>query len=153
MPPAFVQMVQQNAERIALDLLDRLVACGVVSKSRSGRIVLSSLPVQYWPVLLLELAAATQLHHWEAQGLHEVLEPLPSFNEAVQDIRDRLTESPASFLSLSNAHLFRAVNEVFCSSLAWEAGPILGATMTLRMNDEERVLDAIAELLWTNRSR
>jgi hypothetical protein len=152
-PPAFLLMAEQNAARIATELREQLVSCGLAVVSPGGDAKLLCVPAQYQPVLLLELAAAIQIEHWEVQGLHSVLGPLPTFRDAVESIRNRFISCPASFLSLANAQLCHVVNNAFCSSLAWEAEPILGATVAVRIENLDSVLDAITELLWTERTR
>ena len=103
-------------------------------------------------LFLLELAAALQLRQWETQGVLNPLDgDLPSWREAADELFARAAERPEEFLTPTTPSLLHRVLKVWVERFAWEAPDLLQAELVLGDLDEDGVVDALAELLWTHR--
>jgi hypothetical protein len=101
------------------------------------------------PNFLLHLGAALRLLVWEVQGFF--FHRAAGLPEARQAIRDAV-------LSLNNPNadsteLCQTVFRLSIERFAWSGPPELGVDVTLDEAQEDMLLNALADFLWTNRTR
>ena len=123
-----------------------------------GQLGLRPPPGQVLPLpaaFLLDLGAALRLLVWEEAGLqpHEVPD-CPGGKQALHDILgslsayatgDKRRDAPAT--------LIPRVLAAFVDHFAWHRRAELNADLTLAEADEEAILEALADFLWTHRPR
>lgn len=104
-------------------------------------------PVQLSATFLLTLAAALQIHAWEAAGLTVHLRAgLPSAKQALEQALALFSAGGSGADSLG-----LRVLGVFMDRFAWAGESHLGAPVELELVDDEAALDALAEFLWKHR--
>lgn len=147
---AFAIAAQRNADRIAA-LVAELLAPGGTGRAASADGYEAS---DLQPALLLELAAVIHLREWETTGLIELVDlGLPTADEAIEQIATKLENGFVGFANIDSASLWYQINAIWCGSIAWEGEVVLGATIAIGPLDEDDLLDALANFLWTNRRR
>jgi hypothetical protein len=102
--------------------------------------------------LLLDLAAGLRLLHWETcfPGIETGLPP------AMQVLRDALLQAagkaPSPEAIPAGQAIYR-VMQLFDRIFAWSGEAELNADIILEQPDEDLLLGALADFLWTNRPR
>lgn len=146
-PAELVQFATAEAERDAVDV--------VVFLTRAG---LAPLPSQTrgFPLgILLDLGAVVRLRRWEAAGYAVHMDAgLPSARAALDRVIDTLvtaatTKTPTTVLGAGA--LARSVFEVTVTRFAWGARPVLGTDIALDANDEDTLVEVMAQFLWPRR--
>jgi hypothetical protein len=148
-----VEAVARAAMRDA-DLVGHfLVALGL--RPEAGR------PARLPAGLLLDLGAAMRLLAWEAAGLDPGrIAGLPTAHEAVLSaFRDATPARPGEPPAGTSApppvgppgSLAARALEAFARHFAWAGHLELGADVALDAADEDALLEAVADFLWTNR--
>lgn len=96
---------------------------------------------------LLHLGAAFRLLTWEAQGFYGHREAgLPEAEQAIRDAFLSLVEPAAD-----PSGLLVAVMRLSVERFAWSGLPELGADIILDEAQEDALLEALADYLWTHR--
>jgi hypothetical protein len=104
------------------------------------------------PAYLLELGAILQLKYWESIGLRELLKvELPSAESALADFCRRVSRAPESFWKAEDSALSNTVLDAYLASVSWDAPELLNAEFIINAADEDRLIDALARLLWKHR--
>jgi hypothetical protein len=109
------------------------------------------LPLPGW--FLLELAAALQLWIWEHSGIRLHLDAgLPPAGDALRAVFCRLTAAPGEEATGEGTPLSRAVLARLAEHCGWSGQEDLGADLLLGEADEDALVDALADLIWTHRA-
>jgi hypothetical protein len=107
-----------------------------------------SLPIGF----LMEAAALSQLRDWERQGLRPLLPAdLPEYAEAYPWVLKRARDNPHQFLNPANAVLWTYVAGISRQHFAAAGRTIFDADIVCGTVDEDALVDALAQLLWTHR--
>jgi len=102
---------------------------------------------------LLDLAAVLQIGLWEKKGLHEhIAADLPSYAEATATLAARAERSASEFSGLSSAVLSSRVLRAVIYNMAWEAPELLGAELVVDVNEEDELINLLADFVWNNRA-
>ncbi len=149
LPPEMVQAVVRLADEDA-DLVGDFLRdyCGLqATPARPVRV-----PVEF----LVDLGAALRLLSWEQAGLDpRQVAGLPDAHQALLDVLraavppDRGGAEPA----LPPGELAARVLDAYIDHFAWAGRAELSADVLLRAADEDLLLDALADFLWTHRPR
>ena len=146
-PAELVQFATTEAERDADDVGAFLTTAGLAPPPGQTR--------DFPPTILLDLGAVVRLRRWEEAGYSVHLDTgLPSARAALYHVIATLlttatTKTPIA--SLGAGALARAVFEVAVNRFAWGARLILGTDIVLSVNDEDALVEAMAQFLWAQR--
>jgi hypothetical protein len=103
---------------------------------------------------LFELGAVVQLVMWESAGLAVHVEAgLPTADTAGKDLERRAKLGPSEFADVTRLALWQKVNLVWVQHFGWQGEETYGAEIALVQADDDLLVDALAEFLWTNRNR
>ncbi|HET6328726.1 MAG TPA: hypothetical protein VFG04_28845 [Planctomycetaceae bacterium] len=103
---------------------------------------------------LFELGAVIQLVMWESAGLAVHVEAgLPSADSAGKDLERRAKLGPSEFADVTRLELWQKVNLVWVQHFGWQGEESFGAEIALVLADDDLLVDALAEFLWTNRNK
>jgi hypothetical protein len=131
---------------LTADFLDKLLRLNGDSKSRKG-------PVSWPRGFLLDLAPILRIALWERTGLIDHLgKEFPPAKQALADLFRRYEEN-ASDPEKEGAYseLRMEVFKTRFNLLAWGGRRELNADVVLGDRDDDRLLEALADLLWENR--
>ncbi len=99
--------------------------------------------------LLLFLGAVLRLNYWEESGLQVHRDVgLPTASKILADAIRSVTETGKAVYP---KELCNVVNALFIDRFAWHGRRDLDAAVVLDSFDEDAALDALAELLWSQR--
>ncbi|MCE9565052.1 MAG: hypothetical protein K8U57_23725 [Planctomycetes bacterium] len=144
-PQELIAFATNEAGRDAIDLGDFLAAAGLAPPPGETRGIPKG--------ILLDLGAVVRLRRWEAAGYSIHLDAgLPSAREALGGVIRTLiiaAEKPA-VLALAGA-LGRAVFDLMITRFAWAARIELGADVALDTQNDDALVEAMAQFLWAHR--
>jgi hypothetical protein len=147
-PDFVVTAVIRNAEFQAELTVAFLDATELACKPRDGQPRPCGLPAD----TLLELGAVLQLKYWELHGFRPCLpEELPTFREAAIALAKRATERANDGKRPPSEELSQQVCSVWLRHFAWDGRESLQADMVLDDVDEDKLVDAMADFLWSHR--
>lgn len=108
----------------------------------------SGLPAAF----LLELAAVAQLKYWELRGLRQLLpSEVPTASDASADLHRRVVLDPQKFFKGIDAPLARQIHQVWIEHFHWLEPELIEADIVIGRVDEDKAVEALAQLLWQNR--
>ncbi len=146
-PAGLVQFATAEAERDAVDVVVFLTRAGLAPPPGQSR--------GFPPGILLDLGAVVRLRRWEAAGYAAHLDAgLPSARAALDRVIDTLVTAATTkttTAALGAGALAQAVFEVAVTRFAWGAWPILGTDIALDVDDEDRLVEVMAQFLWPRR--
>ncbi len=105
---------------------------------------------------LLELGAVLMLGHWNRKGLLAFLPAdVPAYADVVGELNRRAIIVHFKLLDSIASHLVRQVQQLWLERFAWEAPNLLPADADFVLGDvdEDLLVEAVAQLLWTNRHK
>jgi hypothetical protein len=145
-PPDLVQAIAQDAVADAHRVALFLDALGL-------RPTGAGTPLKLPAFFLVGLAAALRLLSWEQSGLHVHRDVgLPSADEALRELAGAVVAPGSAALKEQVARqLLQRVLGVFIERLAWNGRALLEADLELGEADEDALVDALADLLWSHR--
>jgi hypothetical protein len=149
-PPDLIQAVAQNAADDADRVGQFLTEIGLRPAAAGAA---PPAPVRLPTFFLVGLGATLRLLAWEQRGLHAHRDAgLPSAREAISQVVRAVT-GPEPILEKEQAasQLALRVLAFFVESLAWNGRAILDADVELGEAEEEPLVDALAQFLWTHR--
>ncbi|MBL9085381.1 MAG: hypothetical protein JNK76_26490 [Planctomycetales bacterium] len=101
---------------------------------------------------LLEFAAVVQLSIWEGNGLTDFLPAdVPTSPAAEAELFRRVREQPQQLQSISGALLSRRLLDLWLDQMCWSAPQYCHADVIVSDADEDMLVEAVAQLLWTHR--
>ena len=144
-PAELIRFAVDEAGRDADDVAAFLAAAGLAPPAGETR--------GFPPGILLDLGAVVRLRRWEAAGHAVHVEAgLPSARAALHHVIKTLVEAPANRAALmTTGALGRAVFELTVTRFAWAAPRELGADIVLSADDEDSLVEALAQFLWARR--
>ncbi len=144
-PAELIQFAVDEAERDAEEVVAFLTAAGLAPPPGETR----GLPCG----ILLDLGAVVRLRRWEAAGYAVHVDAgFPTASQALNHVIDILMAAAKDRASLKTAGaLGRAVFDVTVSRFAWTARPELGSDVALDVNDDDALVEAMAQFLWAHR--
>jgi len=144
-PAELIRFAADEAGRDADDVATFLAAAGLTPPPGETR--------GFPPGILLDLGAVVRLRRWEAAGYPVHVEAgLPTARAALHHVIAMLFEAAAGRATLKTAGVLgRAVFDVAATRFAWAARPELGADIALDGGDEDVLVEALAQYLWTHR--
>ena len=144
-PAELIQFAVAEAERDADEVATFLAAAGLAPPPGDTR----GIP----PGVLLDLGAIVRLRRWEAAGLAVHTEAgLPTADAALTRLVALLVAAASDRTVLATAGvLARSVFELTVNRFAWTAQPELGTDVVLLADDEDALVDALAQFLWERR--
>jgi hypothetical protein len=102
--------------------------------------------------ILLDLGGMVRVRAWEAAGIDAHRANLMSADEALGHIIDVLVQAAANPAALACAgRLGRAVFDLRMSRFAWAGPTEFQADVELDAPDEEALINALADFLWSSR--
>jgi hypothetical protein len=103
--------------------------------------------------LLLGLGAAVRSLRWEAQGVRLHIERgMPTGDAAVREVfRRAAADGGSGSDGRFERELCRDVLRLAASHFAWEGPEALGTDVVLGEVEDERLLDAVARMIWAQR--
>ena len=112
-------------------------------------------PVRFPAAFLLGAGAALRLASWESVELHpHRTAGLPCAKEVFRLVADWCLQLPTEECDQRVRQLCVTVLEISVTQLAWRGPEVLGANIWLEdIDDEDALLDAIAEIAWKNRHK
>lgn len=144
-PAELIQFAADEAGRDADDVAAFLAAAGLAPPPGETR--------RFPPGVLIDLGAVVRLRRWEAAGYAVHIEAgLPTAHGALSHVINTLVKAAANRASLASAGaLGRAVFELTVTRFAWAAPRELGADIVLNVEDEDALVEALAQFLWARR--
>ncbi len=144
-PPELVRYATDEAVRDADEVIAFLKGVGL-APSPGGT---AALP----PGVLLDLGAVVRLRRWEAAGVSIHRDAgLPSAHGSLELVIRTLVTAAANPPAIKVAGaLARSVFDLTVTRFAWAAQPDLGADIALDITDEDALVEAVAQYLWTHR--
>lgn len=144
-PVEMIQFAVDEAGRDADDVAAFLAAAGLAPPPGETR--------GFPPGVLLDLGAVMRLRRWEAAGYAvHVAAGLPTARGALSHVIDTLVKAAVNRASLATAGaLGRAVFELTVTRFAWAAPRELGTDIMLNIDDEDSLVEALAQFLWAGR--
>lgn len=110
-------------------------------------------PTSFPAAFLLELGAIEQIREWETRGMKDLLpKDLPDWWDARRSLFERLRDNPHSLFDMENAPLFSRVTQVVLSNTMWLDSEVAQLNVCVAEVDEDEFLDAVAQLLWSQRN-
>lgn len=145
-PPELIQFATAEAGRDADHVAAFLAAAGLAPRPGETR--------GFPPGVLLDLGAVVRLRRWEAAGFSVHVEAgLPTARTALDHVINTLVAAAANRAALATAGaLARSVFEVAVIRFAWGARPILGTDIALDVDDEDALVEALAQFVWAHRN-
>jgi hypothetical protein len=148
-PPDLLDAVTRDAESDAERVFEFLDVIGVRPSGEGA----DGIPVKLPAYFLLRLAAALRLCTWEQKGLLIHQEAgLPSANDALRELgRSIAAPGPLQQEKQAADQLSQGVLRVAMNSLAWGGRVYFDADLAVGDADEDRLVEAMADLLWAHR--
>lgn len=110
------------------------------------------LPLEF----LLELSAVIRIATWQRAGFTDQMDAgFPPWEELLEQLLARLFTNPTSFSWDSGAcpaPLWNRVAGLWFQHCSWTAMSTLGSDVVVHPADEEKLLDALADVLWKHRN-
>ena len=101
---------------------------------------------------LLALAALEQLRIWETKGLRPHLgQQLPQFDDLITLTWHLLQSDRSASAAEIAVTIWRLIFRLCVDKFAWDASAVSGADMLVGDLDDDAVVDAVAQLLWSLR--
>jgi hypothetical protein len=147
LPAELLAAITREAMQDADDVAALLAAFGFQRPSPGA-------PPQRLPApLLLGLGAAVRTLRWEAQGVRLHIERgMPTGDAAVREVfRRAAADAGSGSEGRFERELCRDVLRLAASHFAWEGPEALGTDMVLGEVEDERLLDAVARMIWAQR--
>ncbi len=144
-PAELIQFAADEAERDADEVAAFLAAAGLAPPPSETR--------GFPRGILLDLGAVVRLRRWEAAGYTVHVDAgLPTAGQALNHVIDILSAAAKNCASLKTAGaLGRVVFDVTVSRFAWAARPELGSDIVLDVNDDDALVETMAQFLWAQR--
>lgn len=144
-PAELIQFAADEAGRDADDVAAFLAAAGLAPPPGETR--------GFPPGILIDLGAVVRLRRWEAAGYAVHVEAgLPTARGALSRVIYTLVKAAANRALLAAAGaLGRAVFELTVTRFAWAAPRELGTDIMLNIDDEDSLVEAMAQFLWARR--
>ena len=143
-PPELVRFAIDEAERDADEVAELLAAAGPAPPPGQTR--------GFPPGILLDLGAVVRLRRWEAAGLAVHREAgLPTARAALNFVIHTLVAAADPEALAAAGALGREVPGLAMGRLAWTARAELGADVALDADDEDALVEALAQFLWARR--
>lgn len=144
-PAELIRFAADEAERDADEVAAFLNAAGLAPPPGETR--------GFPPGILLDLGAVVRLRRWEAAGYTVHVDAgLPTAGLALNHVINILSAAAKNCATLKTAGaLGRVVFDVTVSRFAWTARPELGSDVALDVDDEDALVEAMAQFLWAHR--
>jgi hypothetical protein len=144
-PAELIQFAVDEAERDADEVAAFLAAAGLAPPPGETR--------GFPPGVLLDLGAVVRLRRWEAAGYSVHVDAgLPTAGQALNHVINILIAAAKNRASLKTAGVLgRVVFGVTVSRFAWTARPEFGADVALDVDDDDALVEAMAQFLWAHR--
>jgi hypothetical protein len=102
--------------------------------------------------VLREFSALLQLQVWEMQGLRSVIgDELPTSERATEEFIERCRNSYTSFYDFNATPLSKLVTAYWGRNFAWSSQHDIRGDILAQFEDEDQLVEALAELLWEHR--
>jgi hypothetical protein len=149
LPPELIQAVAREAARDADHVAAFLDQLGLRPTGDRASPPPPRLPAWF----LLEVAAGLRLWQWEHNGLRLHLEGgLPPAREALHGVFRRLAAAAGDPASGGDTPLSARVLGLFAERLAWSGRSDLDGDLLLGDADEDELVGALEDLIWTHRA-
>ena len=147
-PAELIQFATAEAERDAEDLIAFLTAAELAPPAGQTR--------GFPPGVLLDLGAVMRLRRWEATGypVHldaGLLSALAALDHIINTLEAAAT-TKVPMAALGAGALARSVFEITVTRFAWAARAMLETDIVIDINDEDALVEVLAQFLWPHRN-
>jgi hypothetical protein len=109
-------------------------------------------PIGLPAAFLLELGAVLVLQRWERSGIKPYLSrEMPSARDGMQSLGRRAMQGPSAFSDDCISNSINLIIAIAVYDLAWGGPEDLGAEAVVGDIDDNSLIGAVAELLWSHR--